>query len=102
MLQSQLFPDTIDIAMNSLELADIIEDTELQAQYQSQLNVSSDESDSNTLHTISPYEFVSIKSAVQLLQQVGLDMLWRLGEYSIVVRWLLGHGKVSLVYYLVS
>jgi hypothetical protein len=30
-----------------------------------------------------------------ILQQVGLDMLWRLGERSTVVRWLLGHGRLE-------
>ena len=29
------------------------------------------------------------------LQQVGLDMLWRLHERSMVIRWLCGHGRVN-------
>jgi hypothetical protein len=32
---------------------------------------------------------------VLILQQVGLDMLWRLGERGTVVRWLLGHGRLE-------
>ncbi len=35
-----------------------------------------------------------MRAAVATLQQVGLDMLWRLQERATVVRWLLGHGKV--------
>jgi len=42
----------------------------------------------------SPYDRISIPAAIRILQQVGLDMLWRLGEEVMAVRWMLGHGKV--------
>lgn len=46
------------------------------------------------LKQMKPYDLIAISSAIKCLQQVGLDMLWRLDEKALTVRWMLGHGKV--------
>jgi len=78
LLQLQFFPDAAEVAMTALELCDVIADN------------------SGTLLTQprGVLEQHLQTSAIANLQQVGLDMLWRLQERTTVVRWLLGHGKV--------
>lgn len=86
LIQLQFFQDTSEVAMAALELADVIIEIEL-----------SDGRSGVGLESrvpISGTDRISIKSAVRGLQQVSLDMLWRLQERATVVRWLLGHGKV--------
>jgi hypothetical protein len=84
LLQLQFFPDNAELAMSALELADSIEENELRLSSSKQPKVQSD---------YNPKE-IYLRSAVATLQQVGLDMLWRLHERSTVIRWLLGHGRV--------
>ena len=77
LLQLQFFPDASEVAMTALEISDVVDDLV-----------------SSPAPTTTVPSALVLKSAVSLLQQVGLDMLWRLRERPVAVRWLLGHGRV--------
>lgn len=69
LLQLQFFPDSTEIANIALEISGLIEKKK-------QSNMT------------------SLRSTVDTIRQVSLDMLWRLNEKATVVRWLLGRGDI--------
>jgi hypothetical protein len=95
LVQLQFFPDSIEVAMAVLELSDIVSqnmiaDANNQANNSGQMN-SYEAQQAEILRDINMYK---LSSSIQVLQQVGLDMLWRMQEKTTVVRWLLGRGRV--------
>jgi len=97
LLQMQLFPDSPEVAMLALEISDAI-DCGLGSGSGSSPGSSPGSSSGVGVGVGVGVGFaasLSLRSCVNQLQQVGLDMLWRLGERGTVVRWLLGHGRVS-------
>lgn len=99
-LQLQFLPDAMEVAMTALELCDVIAETAAETApsngdnecTQQASNGAIDSSLCNRSSCIGGALW--LQSAVATLQQVGLDMLWRLQERATVIRWLLGHGKV--------
>jgi hypothetical protein len=89
LVQLQFFPDSIEVAMAVLELSDIISQSV------------DDQGEGTGKETMVGYDrlyqdvnLYKFSTAIQVLQQVGLDMLWRMQEKTTVVRWLLGRGRV--------
>ncbi len=98
LLQLQFFPDTPEIAMFSLDLynaIDIAQQEQHQIQQQQKIAKIDDTCDDNNVEQWFVGGRAGMKSATSTLRQVGLDMLWRLGERTLVVRWLLGNGHSS-------
>jgi hypothetical protein len=71
LLQLQFFADGPEVALASLEMCDV-------------------------LQLIDPPSYRRQLATIQTLQQASVDMLWRLDERYIIVRWLCGHGRVGL------
>ena len=70
LLQLQFFSDSSEVALATLELCDVLQQAD-------------------------PQLFLLEKVTVRALHQVGLDMLWRMHEKTLVIRWLCGHGRVG-------
>lgn len=83
LLQFQFFPDTVELAMTALELSESIRD-EIKAKKEVDKKLDTDGRD-----------IVYKESLINIFQQSGIDMLWRLGERSVAVRWLLSTGYIS-------
>lgn len=71
--------------MAGLELADVI-----------QHPISNIEEAANSSMSILKQR--QLQSAVRILQQQAIDMLWRLDEKAIAIRWMLGHDQVRNFY----
>jgi len=86
LLQLQFFPDAPEVAMFALDLCEAIE------------AASKTQEDEEPKANLSRW-FIGGKtgmhSAMRTLKQAGLDMLWRIGERPLVVRWLLVHGRIT-------
>lgn len=98
LLQLQFFPDAPEVAMTALEISDIIEESlSTFGQHRSMEDSrSGSPGTNNTSYAPSGHHpSLLLRSAVMISQQVGLDMLWRLNERCVVVRWLLGHGRIN-------
>ena len=79
LLQFQFFPDASELAVAALELS-----AEL-----------SDSLASNSTTAGAGRSPLCVPTMVRTLQQAGVDMLWRLEERAVAVRWLLGRGEVA-------
>lgn len=101
LIQLNFFPDSTEAAMTALEIADII--VSLPHKNKSNRNSPTGKQDhSNT--EMNYLRFCQSRNgvdhtnglavAIRTLQQVGLDILWRLKQSTVIVRWLLGHGEV--------
>lgn len=88
LVQLNFFPDSTDVAMASLEFRDILEDWH---------NSSVNNSGSSSIKSKGPNESMvrlQMQSAMQILQQAGIDMLHRLDEKVTLVLWHLGHARI--------
>jgi hypothetical protein len=74
----------LDVAMAALELADVIQAP----------NNNADESVASA--SLSVLQLKRLKSALKTLQQQAIDMLWRIDEKAIAIRWMLSHNQVCL------
>ena len=82
LLQFQFFPDSVELAIAALELSE-------SEGIQHPTPGSAGTPGSGRKCTLTAANMLA------LLQQAGVDMLWRLDERSVAVRWLLAHGCVS-------
>lgn len=102
LLQLHFFPDVSEIALAALELADIISVTELDTASSTSIFQLNNNTlvPANSMHyrkssmSSKFHDTILVKSSISTLQQVGIDMLWRLQEYVTVIRWMLGHIRV--------
>lgn len=110
MLQQRALPDSIELALYSLEFCDMLEDHIENAQVDTQTQSSGfgEQIDSET--AIAPAaagqetriegalvahdQIRRYRSALGVMRQCALDVLWRLDERVTVVKWHLSHGEV--------
>lgn len=88
LLQFQFFPDATELAVAALELS-----SELNNSLNSGSSIASGKASLATGKM--SVGRLSISTMVPTLQQAGIDMLWRLEERAVAVRWLLGQGEVT-------
>jgi len=102
LLQLQFFPDAPEVAMFALDLCEAIEVAakthEESAAAEDSGNEPASEEDTVRKVQLSKW-FIGGKtgmfSAMRTLRQAGLDMLWRIGEQPLVIRWMLVHGRAT-------
>jgi hypothetical protein len=92
LLQMQFFPDSEEVAFSALEVSDVILERE---KSKTAVGFTSCEMRCSDFDCVgSGSSMIRVEFAVRVLQQVGLDILWRIRERATVVRWLLGRGRV--------
>ncbi len=111
LLQLQFFPDDYSVATFALDLGEKL-DTALSQPLSALAVDPAADIDASLSHlalaagqervpgatlqsSLSLSYLAGLRSAVRILHQTGLDMLWRIGEKPLVVRWLLTHGRIT-------
>jgi hypothetical protein len=110
MLQQRAVPDSIELALYSLEFCDMLEDHIENAQVESQTQSGGFgepiDSEASTAPAAAGLEtriegalvahdqIRRYRSALGVMRQCALDVLWRLDERVTVVKWHLNHGEV--------